>query len=256
MQPGYRRSHTEYAVFPMAMAFQPIMDVSTGRPMAYEALVRGSKGESAASILARVTPDTLYAFDQQCRVTAIEGAVAAGLLDGDARLAINFLPATVYCPIACLEPTLETARRLNLPPERLIFEFSERADPGDGAALKTILDTYSHMGFGTAIDDFGAGQAGLTLLGQVRTDYIKLDMALIRGIDEAMPRRMIVEGVIRIADKMGMAVMAEGVETLGEYDTLRRLGVRYMQGYLFARPGFRCLPPGTVPEEPSWVAMG
>ncbi|WP_322963250.1 EAL domain-containing protein [Sphingomonas fuzhouensis] len=253
MQPGYRSFCPEHPAFAIAMAFQPIMDVETGRPIAYEALVRGRKGEGAADILASVKPEERYDFDQQCRVAAIEGAVAAGLLDSDARLSINFFPDTVYSPLACLEPTLDAARRLNLPYERLIFEFSEQADMGDGEHLKTILDTYHHMGFGTAIDDFGAGHAGLTLLGQVRTDYIKLDMALIRGINQAMPRRMIVEGVIRIAEKMGIAIIAEGVETIGEYDTLHALGVRYMQGYLIARPGFRCLPPGHLPEEPSWA---
>ncbi|HJO67437.1 MAG TPA: EAL domain-containing protein, partial [Sphingomonas sanguinis] len=61
------------------------------------------------------------------------------------------------------------------------------------------------------------------------------------------------EGVIRIADKMGISVIAEGVETIGEYDTLRALGVRYMQGYLLARPGFRCLAQGHLPEKPAWV---
>jgi EAL domain-containing protein (putative c-di-GMP-specific phosphodiesterase class I) len=251
MQPGYRSFCPDHPAFAIAMAFQPIMDVEARRPIAYEALVRGSKGECATDILARIRPEDRYDFDQQCRVAAIEGAVAAGLRESGARLSINFFPDTVYSPLACLEPTLDAARRLSLPYDRLIFEFSEQANIGDGQHLKTILEAYHCMGFGTAIDDFGAGHAGLTLLGQVRTDYIKLDMALIRGIDQAMPRRMIVEGVMRIAEKMGMAVIAEGVETIGEYDALRALGVRYMQGYLIARPGFRCLPPGQLPEEPA-----
>ncbi len=253
MQHGYRSFCPEQPAFAIAMAFQPILDVQTGRAIAYEALVRGPKGEGSADILARLTPDKRYAFDQQCRVTAIEGAVAAGILNTDARLSINFFPDTIYSPLACLEPTLDTARRFNMPLERLIFEFSEHADTGAPEHLKAILDTYHGMGFGTAIDDFGAGHAGLTLLAQVRADYLKLDMALIRRIDTAMPRRMIVEGVIRIADKMGISVIAEGVETIGEYDALRALGVRYMQGYLLARPGFRCLAQGHLPEEPAWA---
>jgi EAL domain-containing protein (putative c-di-GMP-specific phosphodiesterase class I) len=105
------------------------------------------------------------------------------------------------------------------------------------------------MGFGTAIDDFGAGHAGLGLLAKFQTDYIKLDMDLIRGIEQSMPRRMIVEGVIRIAQSLGITVIAEGIETLAEYDVLRALGVRYIQGYLLARPGFRCLPAVTLPSE-------
>ena len=105
------------------------------------------------------------------------------------------------------------------------------------------------MGFGTAIDDFGAGHAGLGLLAKFQTDYIKLDMELVRGIDASMPRRMIVDGVIRIADALGITVIAEGIETIGEYDALRAGGIRHIQGYLLARPAFRKLPVVTMPVD-------
>ncbi|WP_445326824.1 EAL domain-containing protein [Sphingobium sp. AN558] len=106
------------------------------------------------------------------------------------------------------------------------------------------------MGFGTAIGDFGAGHAGLGLLAKFRTDYIKLDMDLVRGLDTSMPRRLIVEGVLRIARSLDITVIAEGIETIGEYEALRSLGVRYIQGYLLARPGYKVLPEATLPEQP------
>src|SRR6478609_2628443 len=87
---------------PFSMAFQPIVDTISGRPFAYEALVRGPNGEGAATVLSQVTDQTRYAFDQACRVKAIEAAMAAGLMDGDARLSINFLPNAVYSPLACI----------------------------------------------------------------------------------------------------------------------------------------------------------
>jgi len=235
--------------FGIAMAFQPIVDVETGLPFAYEALVRGGNGEGAAEVLARVTPDNRYAFDQQCRVAAIEGAVAAGILDTGARLSINFLPNAVYSPVACIQLTLKTARACRLPTDRLIFEFTENEEMADAGHVRTIVESYRKMGFGTAIDDFGAGHAGLGLLAQFQTDYIKLDMELIRAIDTSLPRRMIVEGVVRIAASLDITVIAEGVETIGEYRTLRSLGIRYIQGYLLARPGFRELPAYTLPDE-------
>lgn len=231
------------------MAFQPIVDVTTGLPFAFEALVRGADGTGAADVLASVTPEHRYAFDQQCRVAAIEGAVAAGILDTDARLSINFLPNAVYSPMACIQLTLQTARATGFPQDRLIFEFTENEEMADTDHVKTIVETYAKMGFGTAIDDFGAGHAGLGLLAKFQTDYIKLDMDLIRGIERSMPRRMIVEGVIRIAESLNITVIAEGIETCDEYTVLRGLGVRYLQGYLLARPGFRCLPPITLPEQ-------
>lgn len=231
------------------MAFQPIVDVETGLPFAYEALVRGEDGEGAADVIARVTPENRYAFDQQCRVAAIEGAVAAGILDTSARLSINFLPNAVYSPVACIQLTLQTSRATGLPVDRLIFEFTENEQMADTSHVKNIVDSYRKMGFGTAIDDFGAGHAGLGLLAAFQTDYIKLDMELIRGLDTSMPRRMIVEGVLRIAKSLDITVIAEGIETLGEYDVLRGMGVRYMQGYLLARPGFKTLPPIAMPKE-------
>lgn len=249
MQGGCQGCRPEDHQFDIAMAFQPIVDVETGQPFAFEALVRGSNGEGAAEVLAVVTKENRYAFDQRCRVAAIEGAVAAGILDTDAKLSINFLPNAVYSPAACIQLTLKTARATGLPIDRLIFEFTENEEITDTDHVKNIVETYRKMGFGTAIDDFGAGHAGLGLLAKFQTDYIKLDMELVRGIEASLPRRMIVEGVIRIANSLGITIIAEGIETIAEYDVLRAMGVRYIQGYLLARPGFKSLPTITLPGE-------
>jgi EAL domain-containing protein (putative c-di-GMP-specific phosphodiesterase class I) len=232
------------------MAFQPIVDSQTGLPFAFEALVRGSRGEGAAEVLAKVTAENRYAFDQQCRVAAIEGAVAAGILDTGAKLSINFLPNAVYSPVACIQLTLKTARATGFPTDRLIFEFTENEEMADTDHIGNIVDSYRKMGFTTAIDDFGAGYAGLGLLAKFQPDLIKLDMELIRAIDTVMPRRLIVESVVRLCDKLGIVVIAEGVETVAEYDTLRSLGIRYIQGYLLARPGFKILPQIELPSPP------
>ena len=249
MQGGCQGCKSEGHKFDIAMAFQPIVDVETGHVFAFEALVRGSKGESATEVLARVTSDNRYAFNQQCRVAAIEGAVAAGILNTGAKLSINFLPNAVYSPAACIQLTLKTARATGLPIDRLIFEFTENEEMTDTDHVKNIVETYRTMGFGTAIDDFGAGHAGLGLLAKFQTDYIKLDMELVRGIEMSLPRRMIVEGVIRIANSLGITIIAEGIETIAEYDVLRAMGVRYIQGYLLARPGFKSLPEVILPTE-------
>ncbi|WP_309612210.1 EAL domain-containing protein [Sphingomonas sp.] len=249
MQRGCQGCRSQDHDFDIAMAFQPIVDIQTGRTFAFEALVRGSNGEGADEVLSRVTPENRYAFDQRCRVAAIEGAVAAGILATDARLSINFLPNAVYSPAACIQLTLKTARATSFPIERLIFEFTENEEMTDTDHVKNIVESYRKMGFATAIDDFGAGHAGLGLLAKFQTDYIKLDMELVRGIETSLPRRMIVEGVIRIADSLGITIIAEGIETKAEHDALRAIGVRYIQGYLFARPGFKCLPEILLPDE-------
>ena len=87
------------------------------------------------------------------------------------------------------------------------------------------------------------------MLVNFQTDFIKLDMELIRGIDVNVPRRMVVSGIVRIAESLGITVIAEGVESAGEYQTLVDLGVRYAQGFFIARPGFRRLP---VPQESTY----
>jgi len=234
--------------FDFTMAFQPILDLETGEPFAFEALVRGTAGESAATILSRVTEANRYAFDQQCRVKAIEASVRAGILGTPARLSINFLPNAVYSPKACIQLTLRTAAATSFPTERLLFEFTESEEMSDPAHVAAIISVYRQMGFGTAIDDFGAGHAGLTLLARFQPDVIKLDMELVRGIDGSLPRRVIVAGIVRMCEALGITLLAEGVETQAELCALRQLGIRYVQGYLLARPALERLPAIQLPD--------
>lgn len=245
----------EQTDFRLSMAFQPIVDLETGRPFAYEALVRGPEGQSAYSVLAQVTEANRYAFDQACRVAAIESAVKAGLLDGPAKLSINFLPNAVYSPLACIQLTLKTAAATGLPTDRLIFEFTENEQMADPAHVANIVDSYRRMGFGTALDDFGAGHAGLNLLAKFQTDLIKLDMELIRDLDQSLPRRTIVAAVVKMCAELGITVIAEGIESEGELEALRAMGVRYIQGYLLARPQFMALPTVELPK-PAARAIG
>ena len=230
--------------FRITTAFHPIVDIETGEPFAYEALVRGVNGEGAGEILAQVTDENRYTFDQACRVTAIREAVGAGLLDTPAKLSINFLPNAVYSPAACIQLTLKTASECGLPADRLIFEFTEN-ERLDIVHVRSIVDAYRKLGFATALDDFGAGHSGLGLLANLQTDMIKLDMELIRGIDQSVPRRQIVACMVRLCADMGLTIIAEGVETPGELEVLTQIGVRYVQGYIFGRPTIgRLIRPG------------
>ncbi len=224
------------------MAFQPIVNLTTGRPWAYEALVRGTDGSSAQSVLAKVNAENLYVFDQRCRVVAIERAVAAGLLETDARLSINFLPNAVYSPEACIQLTLKTASAFDVPANRLIFEFTEVEEMTDPAHVANIVARYQQMGFATALDDFGSGHAGLTLLARFQPDVIKLDMEIIRGIDASLARREIARAMASLAERLGITLVAEGVETRAELDAIRAIGINLVQGYFIARPQFECFP--------------
>lgn len=224
----------------MTFAFQPIVDITSGEAYAYEALVRGPQGESAASVLAQVDDSKRYRFDQRCRTTAIELAARLGM---DRFLSINFMPNAVYQPAACIRTTFEAAERHGFPTDRIIFETTESENIVDRAHLLAIFKAYKSYGFKTAIDDFGSGYSGLTLLADFQPDIIKLDMALVRGVDADKARQRIISGVQRICTDLGIRVIAEGIETVGERDFLASEGITLMQGYLFARPAFKAMPP-------------
>ena len=225
------------------MAFQPIVDTTTGEPFAYEALIRGIDGAGAADILSRVTDANRYAFDQACRVKAIESAIAAGLLKTDAKLSINFLPNAVYSPMACIQLTLQTARASGLPIDRLIFEFTENEEMGSPDHVSSIIATYKQIGFSVAIDDFGAGHSGLDMFARFSPDEVKLDMELVRSIDNDRRKQAIVRAVVGMCAELDTLLIAEGIETAAEAAALRALGVSYHQGYWYARPAIEHLPP-------------
>lgn len=227
---------------PITMAFQPIVDVESGQVFAYEALVRGQDGQGADEILAMLSADNRYAFDQLCRKTAIEQATTLGVASGGASLSINFLPNAVYEPRACIRVTLATAMQTGFPLSNIIFEFTE-SEEIDVNHIVHILRTYRAMGFRTAIDDFGAGFAGMGLLTRFQPDIVKLDMALIRDIDTDRVKRTIVRNTINMLRELGIEPVCEGIETHGECDVLRDLGVSLMQGFLFARPKVAALHP-------------
>jgi EAL domain-containing protein (putative c-di-GMP-specific phosphodiesterase class I) len=219
----------------ITMAFQPIVDVETRTVFAQEALVRGADGSGAGAVLAQVSDTNRYGFDQLCRTTAIEQAAALDLTAGGASLSINFLPNAVYEPRACIRVTLDAAMRTGLPTSSIIFEFTE-SESINTDHLLNILRSYRAMGFRTAIDDFGAGFAGLGLLTKFQPDIVKLDMDLVRGIDTDPVKRIIVRNTLATLTDLGIQPVCEGIETVGEYEALRDLGVTLMQGYLFARP--------------------
>lgn len=229
--------------FGFTMAFQPIVDVRTGRPYAYEALVRGEQGQGAGYILSQVNDANRYRFDQACRVKAIELAAELGLhrLD-NCKLSINFLPNAVYRPASCIRATLEAAKRFDFPANRLMFEVTEGEKISDASHLINIFNEYRRQGFTTAIDDFGSGYSGLNLLATFQPQVLKIDMELTRDIDQNQVKKAIVSGVLLVAQQLEITIIAEGIETEAEANILHQMGVNYMQGYWFARPEIAALP--------------
>ncbi len=224
--------------FEISMAYQPIVDVEKKTIFSFEALVRGVNEESAGEVLSKINPQNRFAFDQLCRTKAISIAAENKL---DRYLNINFLPNAIYEPRHCIESTLNVADRFNFPFTNIIFEMTEGEPFRDHKHLENIFTCYKDIGFKTAIDDFGAGYAGLNLLADFQPDLIKLDMALIKNIHEDPKRQSIVEGICYTCRKLDIDVLAEGVEKPEEYSVLHKIGIRLFQGYYFKRPQFKKL---------------
>ena len=148
----------------------------------------------------------------------------------------------VYSPLTCIQLTLQTARVAGMPIDRIIFEFTESEKMGSPEHVSSIIDTYKGIGFKVAIDDFGAGHSGINMFARFVPDMIKLDMELVRDVDRDPRRQAIIRGVVQMCSELDTIVIAEGIETASEARVLCDLGVRYHQGFWYARPALGALP--------------
>jgi EAL domain-containing protein (putative c-di-GMP-specific phosphodiesterase class I) len=223
------------------IAFQPIVGWRERRIFGYEALVRSEEP------LMRNPADILDAAERLGRLHDLGRAVRARVAEAapqapdGAKLFVNLHSADLndaqlYSPDS---PLSKIATRVGL-------EVTDRASLYDVNDVAGAVARLKALGFQVAIDDLGAGYAGLTSFTQLEPEVAKLDMSLVRGIDVDSRRQSIARSMKKLCDELGMLVVAEGVETVAERDTLTGLGCDLLQGYLFARPdrGFqppRCL---------------
>lgn len=236
----------------LAAHFHPI--VHTGDPtrvFAHECLIRGKSPEGNTFPPAEMfriarAADLLFNLDRACRVTVLRDAVKHQVAG---NIFINFQPAAIYNPVYCLQTTIKEATALGIDPDRVVFEVVESDEVKDTDHLLDILRYYREHGFRVALDDLGAGYSSLTLLAKLKPDFMKMDMELIRGVDSDSYKANITRNLLEMARSVGVATIAEGVETVGEWRWLKEHGADYIQGFLFARPG---APPErpVVPEVP------
>jgi EAL domain-containing protein (putative c-di-GMP-specific phosphodiesterase class I) len=224
--------------FRATFAYQPIIDIELRRVFAYEALARGRANESAGSVFASLKEGEVHSFDRDARAQAIALAVSLGLTSG---LSLNFLPLSLDALPDAIDSTLAAAQAARLPAKNLLLEVTEGEIIHDASGFAEKMNQYRAKGLRVAIDDFGAGYAGLNLLADFQPDAVKLDMQLVRSIDSKGPRQAIARAIIQACDDLGIEVIAEGVETNAEYRWFKRIGVRLFQGYLFGRPAFEAL---------------
>ncbi|GAA0592050.1 hypothetical protein GCM10009099_31980 [Caenispirillum bisanense] len=225
--------------------FQPIV-TPDGRPFAVEALVRATDDDGSLIGGGRIMSaaragDMLFAVDLAARATAVRTAAAHGYAG---RLFINFSPAAIYDPDHCLRSTVALIKASGLPPENVVFEVGEADSLESIEHLKNILRVYRSAGFKVALDDLGAGYASLNLLHEVRPDFVKVDMGLVRDVDTDAYKAAVLGNLLRMVRDLGIPTVCEGVETAGEARWLAEAGADLLQGYLYGRP--RAEPPAAA----------
>jgi EAL domain-containing protein (putative c-di-GMP-specific phosphodiesterase class I) len=216
----------------MWMAFQPIVDLGRRTVFGYETLLRSEEASlphpeavlDAAERLGR-----LHELGRRTRELAAEVFVRA---PANALLFVNLHTHDL------LDPHLyDAGGPLASMAERVVLEITERATIDDVEDVQSRVGMLRRLGFRIAIDDLGAGYAGLSSFVALEPNIVKLDMSIVRNVHQSAIRRRLVESMASLCGELGIQVVAEGVELVDEQDTLRDLGCQLLQGFLFAKPG-------------------
>ncbi|MFO0565142.1 MAG: EAL domain-containing response regulator [Polyangiaceae bacterium] len=221
----------ERALETLWMAYHPIVSASTRAIYGYEALLRSrepSLPHPGAMIEAAERLDELHTLGRIIRDRAAAPVVT------EPEAGILFVNLHVR---DLLDPTLTSPdTALSRIADRVVLEITERAALDEVGDVRPRIARLREMGFRIAVDDLGAGYAGLTSFAQLEPEVVKLDMSLVRGIDTNATKQKVVRSMTSLSQEMGMLVVAEGVETVAERDTLVALGCDLLQGFLFAKP--------------------
>lgn len=213
------------------MAYQPIVRAADGSVFAYEALFRTADPGLASPLLVFEAAERLRRVIEAGRVVRERTAASMAGLDDRASVFVN-----LHALELADEALVSTEGPLSPAAARVVFEITERA------SLEAIPDARAHiqmlreMGFRIALDDLGAGYAGLSSLALLEPDVVKLDISLVRGVHAESVKRKLVGSITSVCHDMGILVVAEGIEVADERDAAIELGVDLLQGFLFAPP--------------------
>ena len=165
-------------------------------------------------------------------------------MPGRNHLFLNFHSSSLHHPGYCLRTTVEAVAEAGLDPGRVVFEVVEDEEVRDPEQLLEVLDVYRRAGFRVALDDVGAGYNSLNLLARLRPDFVKLDMGLVRGVDHDPYKAQVAGKLLELTRELGVRTVAEGVETIAEWEWVRGAGADYAQG--ICSPARPAPPPAPV----------
>ncbi|MFA9423681.1 MAG: GGDEF domain-containing protein [Sedimentibacter sp.] len=220
--------------------FQPIVSLRDGSIFGHEALSRitGESEIKNPDMLFNVAGkyNRLWDLELLCRTKALEAAFVFMIPPYSKKLFINVNPCTMHDEAFKRGFTKDFLKQFNIDPENIIFEITERNVVTDIDSFKSTIVYYKSQDYSIAIDDAGSGYSGLNLISDVDPHYIKLDMNLIREINKDRLKFSIVKGMVEFSKVSNISIIAEGIETYEELDTIINLGVQYGQGYFFQMP--------------------
>ncbi len=218
------------------LAFQPIASWKQRRIFSYEALVR-------SDVPALPHPGALFSAAERLgrlrdlgrRIRQLAGASLPRLPEG-VLLFVNLHPADLLD-----EDLYDPESGLCAAASRVVLEITERVSLDEIPGIPGRLDTLRDLGFRFALDDLGAGYAGLSGFSTLEPAVVKLDMSLVRDVHESPTKLPIIRSMVELCRELGIDMVAEGVETASERDALVGVGCELLQGFLLGRPepGFR-----------------
>jgi len=221
-------------------ALQPIVDINSHRVYSYEVLLRGLNDEPPESIFDNLARGTKAAFDQFSREQAFKMIAA---LPHAEQIQFNISPnAICLSNFKYVDQTIAVAQAQGLTPSQLIFEITEEEAIKDLDGLKAATQRVKEIGAQVAIDDFGSGHSGLSLLAELKPDIIKIDRSLITEIQHSDHKKAIVQAIYQACTNLGIEVIAEGVETQQEFLALKALNIKLYQGFYIAKPKLGAYP--------------
>jgi len=217
--------------------YQPIIDKFSGDIFAYEALSRGPSNSilhpPSQLFEAAQQHNLLNELDLLCRQKAVAGFVKKAL---PGKLFINVSPQSLLQHSHQKGKTLELLQRHGLEPNQVVIELTEHHPSHNEQSVLSALRYYQEMGFAIALDDLGAGYSSLRLWSQIKPEFVKIDRHFIESIDTDNTKQEFVRSFVELAESMQCKIIAEGVETLAEFEYLCKLKIDYFQGYYFSRP--------------------
>ena len=221
------------------VAFQPIINIHTGKLFAVEALLRNFRDigfHSIFSVFDTVYKEgILYCFDLELRKKALQKFTQ---IEGFENLKLFYNLDNRLFDIENFSSgnTMSILQELGIKRENICFEISERHEITDSHSMERVLQHYKEEEYSIAIDDFGVGYSGYKLLFDSTPDFIKIDRYFLQDIEKNMKKKLMVKGITHLAIQLGIQVLAEGVETKAEYLTCKDIGCQLVQGYLVQRP--------------------